>query len=155
MGHSAGAHLVSLVGVDARYLEGEGLSLQALKGIIALDTQAYNLPALLTTQSGVEGGIYDRAFGKDPQTWELLSPARYIEHRGSFPPFLVAYSGAAGDRANQSINFVEALEAAGAYAELLPAPDKTHSQINRQIGEPGDAVTQAIFQFLTTMLAED
>jgi hypothetical protein len=34
------------------------------------------------------------------------------------------------------------------YYPKPPAPDKTHAQINRQIGLPGDPVTQAIFAFL-------
>ena len=37
MGHSAGAHLVALVGTDLGYLEKAGLSGNALRGIIPLD----------------------------------------------------------------------------------------------------------------------
>lgn len=40
MGHSAGAHLASLVATDERYLENAGHSLGILNGVIALDTQA-------------------------------------------------------------------------------------------------------------------
>lgn len=44
MGHSAGCHLVALVATDHRRLEQAGGSLDIVKGVVALDTHAYNLP---------------------------------------------------------------------------------------------------------------
>ena len=41
MGHSAGAHLVALVGTDESYLRAQGLSLAALRGVVPLDTEVY------------------------------------------------------------------------------------------------------------------
>jgi hypothetical protein len=34
---------------------------------------------------------------------------------------------------------------------LLPAPDKTHAEINGEFGKHGDAVTQAVLAFLATL----
>ena len=43
MGHSAGAHLVALVGTDPRYLKGAGLSFADIAGVIPIDGAAYDL----------------------------------------------------------------------------------------------------------------
>ncbi|MFZ6722795.1 alpha/beta fold hydrolase [Undibacterium sp. Ji49W] len=43
MGHSAGAHLVSLVGTDPQYLAAAGLSLSDIRGVIALDGACYDV----------------------------------------------------------------------------------------------------------------
>ena len=44
MGHSAGAHLVALVGTDERYLKGAGLSFADIAGVIPNDGAAYDVP---------------------------------------------------------------------------------------------------------------
>jgi len=64
------------------------------------------------------------------------------------PPFMVAYSGQGADRPELAESFVEALKQAGVSAELLPATDKTHLEINRQFGQSGDPVTRAVMAFL-------
>ena len=45
MGHSAGAHLVALVGTDERYLQGAGLSFADISGVIPIDGAAYDVAA--------------------------------------------------------------------------------------------------------------
>ena len=42
MGHSAGAHLVALVGTDEKYLRGAGLSFSDIAGVIPIDGAAYD-----------------------------------------------------------------------------------------------------------------
>jgi acetyl esterase/lipase len=151
MGHSAGAHLVALVATDPSYLEAVRLSLGSLKGVVALDTQTYNIPLLMEGRRVAGGRIYRQAFGPDPADWEKLSPITHVTPGGGIPPFIVAYSGSGEGRAAQSEQFVEKLKEAGVIAELLSASDKTHAEINREFGQPGDAVTQAIFTFLATL----
>jgi acetyl esterase/lipase len=151
MGHSAGAHLVSLVGTDPTYLEAEELSLANLSGVVSLDTQTYDIPGLMSIPVQPGGRIYRQAFGSDPQLWEQLSPYYYITEDSGMPPFQVAYTGSGEERAEQSERFVQALQDAGILAELLPAEEKTHTEINREFGMPGDAVTQAVFEFLNKL----
>jgi arylformamidase len=148
MGHSSGAHLVSLVGTDPSYLEIAGLSLKALRGVVALDTQAYDIQAVMQDLSGLEGPIYRQAFGNDPAFWKKVSPISYVEAGHDIPSFFVAYSGQGADRPELAESFVAALKQAGISAEILPATDKTHLEINQQFGEPGDPVTQAVMAFL-------
>jgi len=153
MGHSAGAHLVSLVGADPAYLENQGLSLDALQGVVSLDTQAYDVSQIMENLPLVGGEIYQQAFGTDPAFWKRLSPSEYISpERTDLPPFIVAYTGAQASRRIASEQFVQILTNAGIQAELLPAPQKTHGEINQEFGEPDDFVTQAVFDFLNRIL---
>ena len=40
------------------------------------------------------------------------------------------------------------LREAGVAAQVVPAEGKTHATINRELGEPDDAPTGAVFEFL-------
>jgi len=84
MGHSAGAHLASLVVLDGRYLRGAGAPANAVAGVIAV-SGIYDL--------GETGPIAQRAaelvtpvFGDDAGTRRDASP---VAHARSAPPFLV------------------------------------------------------------------
>ncbi|MBX4389967.1 alpha/beta hydrolase fold domain-containing protein, partial [Mycobacterium tuberculosis] len=52
MGHSAGAHLVALVGTDPAYARAAGFALSDIKGVIPLDGAAYNVPAQMADGPG-------------------------------------------------------------------------------------------------------
>ena len=43
MGHSAGAHLVALVGTDPHYLKAAGVPMGAVKGVVLLDGAGYDV----------------------------------------------------------------------------------------------------------------
>jgi arylformamidase len=74
MGHSAGAHLVSLVGTDPRYLQGAGLALTDLAGVIALDGAAYDVPAQMQDGPRIMQRTYKQAFGVEAARQRALSP---------------------------------------------------------------------------------
>ena len=74
MGHSAGAHLAALVGTDPRWLDQQGMTEQALSGVILLDGAAYNVPYQLAHGPGVMQQTYVQAFGRDPRRQRALSP---------------------------------------------------------------------------------
>ena len=69
MGHSAGGHLVSVVGSDKTYIEKAGASLRDINGVVAIDTAMLNVPnaygdCTTITVSGVrhEAGRLDAGF---------------------------------------------------------------------------------------------
>jgi hypothetical protein len=37
---------------------------------------------------------------------------------------------------------------------LVPAPEKTHAQINQEFGQPDDHVTIAVMEFIRQILSE-
>lgn len=50
--------------------------------------------------------------------------------------------------------FVVALRRAGVRAEVVGAPEKTHSQIMQQFGLPDDTIAPAVFAFLRRVLSD-
>ncbi|MEW5939835.1 MAG: alpha/beta hydrolase [Chloroflexota bacterium] len=152
LGHSAGAHLVSLIGTDESYLEAEGMSLSDLKGVIALDTQAYDLTTVMPNLQYKDRGVYPNTFGNDPEFWKAMSPQLFLAPDKNIPPFIVAYTGKQPTRTDYSINFHAALQDNGIPALLIPAMDKSHGEINDELGLPDDPVTQTIFEWLKEIL---
>ena len=151
MGHSAGAHLVSLVSTDERYLQENNLDLNIIKGVISLDT-VYDFNLLYDTYSNVPDA-YILTFGKDPEFLRFSSPINYVKIDKEIPPMFIAYSGGGivgslRERDIQSENFVNKLREANIYSELLPALDKSHMDINIDFGSPNDYVTKKSFEFL-------
>ncbi len=154
MGHSAGAHLVSLIATDESYLEAEGLSLTDIKGVVSLDTQAYDLFTLMANLPEGNGDAYRVTFGDDPENWKALSPITYVATGKNIPPFFLAYTGDREDRHALTDIFAQRLLENGIPVVVLPATNKTHEQINAQFGLEGDYVTEAVFQWLEEMMKD-
>jgi len=156
MGHSAGAHLAALAATSEEPLKKAGKTLATLKGVIPLDTNAYDLPALMQSSAA---SFYGQVFGDDPAVWEDASPSQHIAEGKGIPPFLVCYSRGMRTRANlerpkQANAFAKALRAAGVAAEVVDASDRNHGEINQWFGRADDAkVTGAAVKFLDAILA--
>ena len=153
MGHSAGAHLVSLVATDESYLAAEGLSLSDLRGVIAMDTQAYDINTLLLNMPETNGQVYRTVFGDDPENWKKFSPITYIAPGQNIPPFFIIYTGEKPGRSELSNMFKESLERAGIPTAIQPAVEKTHGEVNSQFGKPDDALSSIVFRWLEEILA--
>lgn len=153
MGHSAGAHLVSLVATDPGYLEANGMTLADIHGVISLDTQAYDINILLENASERTARVYEAAFTDDSQMWTRFSPITYVKPGQSIPPFFLVYSGQAPGRKELAEHFATALEGAGISATIQPATEKNHSQVNEDFGAPGEPMSNAAFGWLKEILA--
>ena len=152
MGHSAGGHLVSLLGTDESYLRAEGLSLADIRGVVSLDTQAYDIYKLMSNLPLASGEVYRETFGDDPEFWKAMSPQRHAAADKNIPPFAVVYTGGKESRATLSKEFFASLQEAGIPSVLLPAPEKTHGKLNREFGLPNDRISKLVFDWLDELL---
>ncbi|UDM38501.1 alpha/beta hydrolase [Acinetobacter haemolyticus] len=66
MGHSAGAHLVSLLTTRPLWLTSQP---QPWRATVALDSAAYNVEIIMQTR---HARFYDQAFGNQPSNWKAL-----------------------------------------------------------------------------------
>jgi acetyl esterase/lipase len=145
MGHSAGAHLVSLASTDESFLKAHNLPLSTIKGTVSLDTEGYDIVGHMTREVT---GIYENAFGSDPAVWKQASPATHVAPGKGMPPFLLVTRGAAVRR-QLCADFASALQKAGTRAEVVNAAGYSHAEVNSRIGAPGETVvTQPLMQFL-------
>ena len=146
MGHSAGAHLVALVGADPRYLGAHGMAPAELSAVVPVDTQAYDIVALAAAQGGRLSEVYRQVFGESEEGWRFASPVTYVRdaEAGSLPPMAVAYSGGNGapDRPSplrkaMAEGFVAALRNAGGRTLLVPAPRRDPRPDQSGARQPG------------------
>jgi acetyl esterase/lipase len=154
MGHSAGAHLAALVGVDGRHLQAEGLKLADLSGVILLDGAGYDIPRQITQAPLPQlRTLYTTIFTEDVATQREASPVSHVAKGKGIPPFLILHVAQRRDSRLQSEGLARALVEAGVEARVVPAEGKTHMTINRDLGAPDDAPTAAVYQFLETRTA--
>lgn len=144
MGHSSGAHLAALVATDQRYLQAIGENLQILKGVILLDGAGYDIPRLMREHN--RPAFYVEAFGSDERVWQDASPVAHVAAGKGIPPFLIFYTPRArAQMLTESLR--ESLTHAGIPVRIKMV-NKSHGQINREVGQSDDDVTQAIMDFL-------
>ena len=149
MGHSSGARLAALVATNERLLGAAGGSLPMLRGAVLVDSAQYDVARAIGsgTLSRQEAAAFERGFGRDPAVWREASAVTYVAPGKGIPPMLIAAADR-GIAAAVSDGFAERLRGAGVRVVRVDAPEKSHSEINRDIGRAGDRVTGVIFAFL-------
>ncbi|WP_420873459.1 alpha/beta hydrolase [Novosphingobium resinovorum] len=149
MGHSAGAHLVALVGTDPRYLRKAGLAYSDIRGVIPIDGAAYDVPAQMQDAERLMGGAYRQAFGTEPSRQRALSPTLQAAAPNA-PQFLLLHVQRA-DGVRQAQELEAALRKAGTKVEREGFPGRGlpgHIQINRELGNPDYAATGVVDRWL-------
>lgn len=142
MGHSAGAHLVALVGTDERYLRQAGLSFADVAGVIPIDGAAYDVPQQIAAVGQYQRRIYDAPFGSDPARQRALSPALQAAAPNA-PRFLLLHVQRP-DGVAQADELAKALRAAGTSVETGSFPGtglQGHVEINAKLGDPAYPAT--------------
>ena len=139
MGHSAGAHLVTLITMAPEIARGAGA--RPWKGTVSLDSGAMNVPAIMNKR---HLGLYDEAFGDDPAEWEAVSPYHRVKGP-TLPVFAVCRKrGDVSCPANQEL--AKKANGLGGKIEVLPMA-LTHGEINMDLGKPG-AYTDRVEAFM-------
>jgi len=138
-GHSAGAHLATLLASDPRWLEPYKLAPFRLRGVIGL-SGVYDL-------TGVAGRATGSIFGRDPAGLRAASP-RY-QFGARVPPVLLTYCQFDYPTLpEQARDFHEALLGAGATSSIAYVEGETHVSEILSIVKEGDATVRAMLEFL-------
>jgi acetyl esterase/lipase len=132
MGHSAGAHLVALLGAGARTTTRP----QPWRGTVLLDSAALDVPMIMNNH---HFGLYDRAFGKNPQQWNAVSPTAHLD--GVTAPMLAVCSSRRKESCVQASRFAAKANGLGAKVRVL-RQDLTHGDINATLGAASDYTKQ-------------
>jgi acetyl esterase/lipase len=155
IGHSAGAHLVALVGTDLSYLKQAEVDAKSLRGIIPLDGAAYDVPRQIAEGGNFMHDTYEQAFGTDPERQKKLSPTAQAAAPNA-PAFLILHVQRQ-DGTAQSIALGEALRKADTPAEVKGFPGqglKGHMEINRDLGKADYPATPVVDAWLKGVLAK-
>ena len=139
MGHSAGAHLVSMIA--AKNAAGR------IAGVIPNDVQAYDMVAYGVVRGGI-GHPYDKAFGSNIDDWVRWSPSTYAKRNRNMPPHLILHSGSQRARRKQlARGYANLLRSRGTRAYTFDGGAYSHGSIARTLGQ-NNSVTQAVEKFL-------
>ena len=140
MGHSAGAHLVALLGSDPTGLLRKAGARRPL-GVVALDSGALDVPALMRQPRLPQ--LYRDAFGSDPAYWRSVSPQQQVA-RDALPMLRVCSSTrrVPTSPCDEARKFARRADALSVPMQVLPEP-MTHGEINAQLGLPS-AYTDAV-----------
>lgn len=154
MGHSAGAHLVALVGTDEQYLRSAGLSFADIDGVIPNDGAAYDVPAQMRQAGRLMQDTYDQAFGTDPARQRALSPT--LQAAGPNAPAFLLIHVQRKDGVAQAKELEAALRRAGTAVERHEFAGqglRGHMEINRNLGDPAYPATPVVDGWLKRIFA--
>lgn len=142
-GHSAGAYLASMVGLDEQYLAAYGHNLDDLAGLIPISGQMITHGTVRT-----ERGL--------PANRPIVDDAAPVHHvRADAPPFLaIAGSEDLPARPEENRYFVAAMKAVDhADVTYLEVEGRNHGTIVTQIPNAGDPVAEAMVEFVERISA--
>lgn len=155
IGHSAGAHLVALIGTDPQWLRGAGLGMDAVRGIVPLDGAGYHVPSQMGENQRALGDTYEQAFGSDRARQLALSPTEHAAAPNA-PAFLILHVAGRPDAKRQSEGLAGTLRRAGTQVELSAVAGRGmlgHMEINRRLGDPSYPATAIVDNWLGARFA--
>jgi acetyl esterase/lipase len=155
-GHSAGADIVSNVGVVPEHLAAHGMTPADIDCLGPLDTAGFDKPAALATGSIAaerEESMWEAALGNNPDYLVATSARLRIDPARRVPPTIVAVRGAPTRRAIAE-GLATAVRSTGGEDTSIDARGLTHGDVNARIGAVGDTVmTPPIVVFLDRCFA--
>lgn len=146
MGHSAGAHLVSLVNADAAIRRAFGL--RPVLGTVSLDAGAIDVVTQMPKVYPFLKERYREAFGTSEAQWKEASPYHRLD-RSAAPWLGVCSTTRKDDPCGQARAYAEKSQSLGIRAAVQPEA-KNHGAINKELGEPG-AYTRGVEDFLASL----
>jgi acetyl esterase/lipase len=150
MGHSAGAQLAMRVGLDRATLQTLGVPPSAIRGIIGVAGAGYDLADEKTYSLGADPRWYARRFqlGAADASWQqTASPIQFVG--GAAPPVLLLRAGGESrPLIRQSDRMRDAMNGAGARADLVVAPGLSHTRIVPTLSREDRPAGAAVLAFV-------
>lgn len=142
MGHSAGAHLVTLLNASPP-LAGD-LPITPWLGVVSIESGALDVVEIMR---GQHARLFDRAFGRDSAYWRTVSPMHVLAAGAA--PMLIVCSIRRPASCARSDRFASAANELGSRASVL-REDLSHADADARLGvDPG--YTGAVESFLRTL----
>lgn len=148
IGHSSGAHLVSIVGTHPTLLDEQGSSIDAVNCVVSLDSVTQDL----TDAPPWEVDIIELAFPSDDQKVDGSPTLQAIAAEENFagPEFLIVTRGA-DERIDSSDRLAASINGSGGTASVIDVSPYDHGEVSTQLGVPGETlVTDPVDGFLSS-----
>jgi acetyl esterase/lipase len=145
-GHSAGAHLAAILGLDRRFLDARQVPASALRGFVVI-SGSYDLVTHVGETVFTKREFIEETFGSRPEELAAASPITYV--RSGLAPFLVVVAENDPEPLReQGRKFAEALRAEGNEALFISVKGRDHFSIVRRFGPSDDPAVTAIVEFV-------
>ncbi|MDQ5894818.1 MAG: Alpha/beta hydrolase [Actinomycetota bacterium] len=156
IGHSAGAHLVSLAGASPAWIEGRKVSRKQIIGVVSLDTDNFDIRKEASNDTPLNRRLSAwNAFGTPGEElveprWERMSP---VVHADPTDPDFLLVTSLNPVRLSANQEMATALGQDPATSVLGVPLD--HEGINTSLGSPGDTTeeTTRVSQFIQGLIA--
>lgn len=146
MGHSAGAHLVSLVNADAEIRAKMGV--QKTLGTVSIDAGAVDVVEQMPKAVAPLKLRYKEAFGETEESWIAASPYHKLDTTAS--PWLgICSTTRPDDICAQTQSYVDKSRSLGVMADIL-AQKKSHGALNKELGLD-NSYTHAVEKFISQL----
>jgi len=130
-GHSAGAHLAALIGLDKKYLKSHNLAPHLFKLVVPVDSASFDLPYSAKNGSKVLKHFIKKNFGDQKSNLLDGSPLFHAQKTTTIPPpFMTFISGERPDIRVSANDFTKALKKAGGKADLITLNGINHKTMN-------------------------
>lgn len=144
MGHSAGGHLIMLIGTNPKYLEASDLSTGIIHSLVDLDGPV-DLESFIQRLPS-----YKKIFGENKSEWAVASPITYAAHQQLPPSFFVAR-----EQNTSTLRFVDILKRNRNEVSFYGYTTISHSDVTKLVGVPSAGteakeITNAVLTFLDT-----
>ena len=139
VGHSSGAHLVSLIASDPSRHDAK-----PWLGTVALDSAAFDVERIMRRR---HFKFYDKVFRDDPTYWREASPMHRLTEKPQ--PMLVVCSSDRLASCAQAKGFVAKVKTFGGRAHVAPVP-LSHREINERLGTSGE-YTRTVDSFFQSL----
>jgi acetyl esterase/lipase len=142
MGHSSGAHLVSLLAVSPS--KALNIGAKPWLGAILLDSAAFNVVQIMKT---AHFRFYDTAFGAQEAYWQSASPFYVLSSPTA--PILAVCSSRRDDSCLQAKAFTAKANSMGSQVKVLEQ-NMSHREINESLGTALE-YTAAVEDFMASL----
>jgi acetyl esterase/lipase len=149
MGSGSGAHLVSLIGTDNRYLETVGLSIANIVAVVAIEGDVYDMQQNIeVTSSFLSARHLKLIFGENPEVWKAASAVNHVAAGKRIPAFALMYMPDNKTATQQANLFAKRLSQAHVETIIMPGDPETSKSIDKTLGTPGDRSSLALVTFI-------
>lgn len=144
MGHSAGGHLIMLVGTNHKYLRANSLSTDIIHSLVDLDGPV-DLESFIQRLPS-----YKKVFGENKNDWAVASPITYAIHKQLPPALLITRN-----QNTSTLRFIDIVKRNQNEVSFYGYTNISHSDVTKQIGVPSAEteareITNAVLTFLNT-----
>jgi acetyl esterase/lipase len=153
VGHSAGAHLAALAGTDPRYFAAVGMTLSDVRGVVALDGAAYDVPRQAADAGPLMRHVYAKAFGSEQARQQALSPVLQAAAPNAGAFLLIHIDRDDGRAQAEALGL--ALRQAGTPAQVVSvtgAGMRGHLDLNATLGQADAPATAVVDTWLRAVL---